>query len=61
MPGALTENAVDNLVIPFSLLVFIGITEVAGGIGLMVLAVIFARIAYERRAIVGELRNSLSR
>ncbi|MFI5720383.1 DoxX family protein [Nocardia sp. NPDC051750] len=98
MPNALTDNAPENLVIPFGLLIFIGIVEVAGGIGLMVprltalaaaglsvltvlaagtqafiadkpamaifplvLAAIFAWIAYERRAGVTDLRNSPSR
>lgn len=97
MPGTLVENAVDNLTIPFGLLIFIGVAEVAGGIGLMVprlaalaatglsvltvlaagtqaflvgkpamaifplvLAAIFAWIAYERRDGITELRNSLS-
>ncbi|MFC8526181.1 DoxX family protein [Nocardia sp. NPDC057227] len=36
MPGTLAENAVDNLAFPVWLLVFIGVAEVAGGIGLMV-------------------------
>ncbi|WP_459545652.1 DoxX family protein [Nocardia sp. X0981] len=36
IPHILTENAVENLTIPFGLLVFIGVAEVAGGIGLMV-------------------------
>lgn len=98
MPGTLSENASANLSIPFALLIFIGVAEVAGGIGLMVrklsalaaaglsvltvlaagtqafiadmpgmaifplvLAAIFAWIAYERRGTVAELRNSLSR
>lgn len=98
MPNALTENAVDALTFPFALLIFIGIVEVAGGIGLMVprlsalaaaglsvltvlaagtqaflagapamaifplvLAAIFAWIAYERRATVAELRDTLAR
>ncbi|HEX2213542.1 MAG TPA: DoxX family protein [Mycobacterium sp.] len=98
MPNALTENAPENLTIPFALLIFIGVVEVAGGIGLLVrqlsalaaaglsvltvlaagtqafiadkpsmaifplvLAAIFAWIAYERRATVIELRNSLAR
>ncbi|MFC3965026.1 DoxX family protein [Nocardia jiangsuensis] len=98
MPGALSENASANLSIPFALIIFIGVAEVAGGIGLMVpkvsalaaaglsvltvlaagtqafiadkpgmaifplvLAAIFAWIAYERRGTVTELRNSLSR
>ncbi|UGT61608.1 DoxX family protein [Nocardia asteroides] len=98
MPGALSENASANLSIPFALIIFIGVAEVAGGIGLMVprlsalaaaglavltvlaagtqafiadkpgmalfplvLAAIFAWIAYERRGTVAELRNSLSR
>lgn len=98
MPNALTDNAPENLTIPFALLIFIGIVEVAGGIGLMVprlsalaaagltvltvlaagtqafiadkpamaifplvLAAIFAWIAYERRATVTDLRNSFAR
>ncbi|MFC8045509.1 DoxX family protein [Nocardia sp. NPDC057353] len=98
MPGTLSENASANLSIPFALLIFIGVAEVAGGIGLMVpklsalaaaglsvltvlaagtqafiadmpgmaifplvLAAIFAWIAYERRGTVAELRNALSR
>lgn len=98
IPSTLTENAVENLTFPFGLLVFIGVAEVAGGIGLMVprlsaaaaaglsvltvlaagtqafladkpsmaifplvLAAIFAWITYERRATLGELRNTLSR
>ncbi|WP_040799248.1 DoxX family protein [Nocardia higoensis] len=98
MPNSLIENAPENLAIPFGLLIFIGVAEVAGGIGLMVprlsalaaaglsvltvlaagtqafiadkpamaifplvLAAIFAWIAYERRATVTDLRNSLSR
>lgn len=36
IPSTLTENAVENLTFSFGLLVFIGVTEVAGGIGLMV-------------------------
>lgn len=98
MPNALTDNAPENLTIPFALLIFIGVVEVAGGIGLMVprlsalaaaglsvltvlaagtqafiadkpsmaifplvLAAIFAWIAFERRSTVTDLRNSLSR
>ncbi|NKY58684.1 DoxX family protein [Nocardia flavorosea] len=98
MPHALSDNASENLSIPFALLVFIGVAEVAGGIGLMVprlsalaaagltvltvlaagtqafiadkpsmaifplvLAAIFAWIAYERRATVTGLRNSVAR
>ncbi|MBF6175044.1 DoxX family protein [Nocardia blacklockiae] len=36
MPTALAENASANLTIPLGLLIFIGVAEVAGGIGLMV-------------------------
>ncbi|MFI6312225.1 DoxX family protein [Nocardia fusca] len=98
IPNALADNAPENLTIPFGLLVFIGVVEVAGGIGLLVprvsalaavglsvltvlaagtqafiadkpamaifplvLAAIFAWIAYERRAGVTGLRDSLSR
>ncbi|MEU2042832.1 DoxX family protein [Nocardia niwae] len=98
IPNTLTDNAPENLTIPFGLLIFIGVVEVAGGIGLMVprlsalaaaglsvltvlaagtqafiadkpamaifplvLAAIFAWIAYERRATITDLRNSLSR
>ncbi|MEU1953947.1 DoxX family protein [Nocardia rhamnosiphila] len=98
MPNALADNAPENLTIPFALLIFIGVVEVAGGIALMVprltalaavglsvltvlaagtqafiadkpamaifplvLAAIFAWIAYERRAGVTALRDSLSR
>ncbi|WP_328391554.1 DoxX family protein [Nocardia sp. NBC_00416] len=98
MPNALVDNAPENLTIPFGLLIFIGVVEVAGGIGLMVprlsalaaaglsvltvlaagtqafiagepamgifplvLAAVFAWIAYERRATITDLRNSLSR
>ncbi|WP_280460771.1 DoxX family protein [Nocardia carnea] len=98
MPNTLTENAVNNLTFPLALLIFIGVVEVAGGIGLMVprlsalaaaglsvltvlaagtqafiagkpamaifplvLAAIFAWIAYERRATVTDLRNSFAR
>ncbi|MBF6353056.1 DoxX family protein [Nocardia higoensis] len=98
MPNALAENAPENLTIPLGLLIFIGVAEVAGGIGLMVprlsalaaaglsvltvlaaatqafivgkpamaifplvLAAIFAWIAYERRATLADLRNSFSR
>ncbi|MGW0181091.1 DoxX family protein [Nocardia sp. NPDC003345] len=98
MPNSLVENAPENLTIPFGLLIFIGVVEVAGGIALMVprlsalaaaglsvltvlaagtqaflagepamaifplvLAAIFAWIAYERRATIADLRNSLTR
>ncbi|MFB8277905.1 DoxX family protein [Nocardia colli] len=98
MPNTLMENAPANLTIPFGLLVFIGVAEVAGGIGLLVprlsalaaaglsvltvlaagsqaflagqpamaifplvLAAIFAWLAYERRATLTDLRNSLTR
>ncbi|WP_063000050.1 DoxX family protein [Nocardia jinanensis] len=98
MPNALADNAPENLTIPFGLLIFIGVVEVAGGICLMVprlsalaaaglsvltvlaaatqafiadkpamgifplvLAAIFAWIAYERRATLTDLRTSLSR
>jgi uncharacterized membrane protein len=98
MPNTLMDNAPENLTIPLGLLIFIGVVEVAGGIGLMVprlsalaaaglsvltvlaagtqafiadqpamgifplvLAAIFAWIAYERRATITDLRNSLSR
>ncbi|MET7773500.1 DoxX family protein [Nocardia sp. NPDC005366] len=98
MPNALTDNAPENLTIPIGLLIFIGVVEVAGGIGLMVprlsalaaaglsvltvlaaatqafiadkpamgifplvLAAIFAAIAYERRAGLTDLRNALTR
>ncbi|WP_039827378.1 DoxX family protein [Nocardia testacea] len=98
IPGVLTDNAPENLTIPFALLIFIGVVEVAGGIGLMVprlaapaaaglsvltvlaagtqafiadkpemaifplaLAAIFAWIAYERRASLTELRDTLTR
>ncbi|MBF6357313.1 DoxX family protein [Nocardia higoensis] len=98
MPNALAENAPENLTIPLALLIFIGVAEVAGGIGLMVprlsalaaaglsvltvlaaatqafiadkpamaifplvLAAIFAWIAYERRATVADLRNLFAR
>ncbi|MET8650946.1 DoxX family protein [Nocardia aurea] len=98
MPNALTDNAPENLTIPIGLLIFIGVVEVAGGIGLMVpklsalaaaglsvltvlaaatqafiadkpamaifplvLAAIFAWIAYERRATLTDLRDSLTR
>ncbi|MEV0354611.1 DoxX family protein [Nocardia sp. NPDC050697] len=98
MPGTIAENSVDSVAIPVGLLIFIGIAEVAGGIGLMVrklsalaaaglsvltvlaagtqafladkpgmaifplvLAAVFAWIAYERRGTVAELRNALSR
>ncbi|MFJ1455312.1 DoxX family protein [Nocardia sp. N2S4-5] len=36
MPTALADNAPENLTIPLGLLIFIGVVEVAGGIGLMV-------------------------
>lgn len=36
IPNTLADNAPENLTIPLGLLVFIGIVEVAGGIGLMV-------------------------
>lgn len=92
IPNMLMENAPENLTIPLGLLIFIGVVEVAGGIGLMVprvsalaaaglsvltvlaaatqafiadapsmaifplvLAAIFAWIAYERRATVSSL------
>ncbi|WP_063062807.1 DoxX family protein [Nocardia sienata] len=98
IPNVLADNAPENLTIPFGLLVFIGVVEVAGGIGLMVprlsalaaaglsvltvlaagtqafiadkpamaifplvLAAIFAWIAYERRSGITDLRTSLSR
>ncbi|MEV3960636.1 DoxX family protein [Nocardia sp. NPDC050193] len=98
IPNALADNAPENLTFPFALLVFIGLVEVAGGIGLLVprltalaavglsvltvlaagtqafiagqpamaifplvLAAIFAWIAYERRAGVAALRDSLPR
>lgn len=98
MPNTLMENAPANFTIPLGLLIFIGVAEVAGGIGLLVprlsalaaaglsvltvlaagsqaflaglpamatfplvLAAIFAWIAYERRATITDLRNSLSR
>ncbi|MEU2253407.1 DoxX family protein [Nocardia xishanensis] len=98
IPNTLADNAPENLTIPLGLLIFIGVVEVAGGIGLMVprlsalaaaglsvltvlaagtqafiagkpamaifplvLAAIFAWIAYERRATISDLRNSLSR
>ncbi|MGW1739696.1 DoxX family protein [Nocardia sp. NPDC001965] len=98
IPNSLTENAPENLTIPFGLLIFIGVVEVAGGIALMVprlsalaaaglsvltvlaagtqaflagepamaifplvLAAIFAWIAYERRATVTDLRKTFSR
>ncbi|WP_280474429.1 DoxX family protein [Nocardia asiatica] len=98
IPNTLADNAPENLTIPLGLLIFIGIVEVAGGIGLMVprvsalaaaglsvltvlaaatqafiadkpmmgifplvLAAIFALIAYERRATLTDPRNSLSR
>ncbi|WP_280398495.1 DoxX family protein [Nocardia carnea] len=98
MPNALMESEPANLTIPFALLIFIGVVEVAGGIGLMVprltalaaaglsvltvlaagtqaflagepqmaifplvLAAIFAWIAYERRAGVTDLRAALAR
>lgn len=98
MPHTIMENAPANLTIPLGLLIFIGVAEVSGGIGLMVprlsalaaaglsvltvlaagtqafiadqpsmaifplvLAAIFAWIAYERRATLTDLRNSFSR
>ncbi|WP_280381530.1 DoxX family protein [Nocardia wallacei] len=98
MPASLAENTSENLSMPLGLLIFIGIAEVAGGIGLMVprlsalaaaglavltvlaagtqafiadkpamaifplaLAAIFVWIAYQRRATLTELRNTLSR
>ena len=98
IPNTLMDNAPENLTIPFGLLIFIGVVEVAGGIALMVpslsalaaaglcvltvlaagtqafiadkpamaifplvLAAIFAWIAYERRATIADLRNSLTR
>ncbi|MFG1793622.1 DoxX family protein [Nocardia sp. NPDC049149] len=98
IPNTLMDNAPENLTIPFGLLIFIGIVEVAGGIGLMVprlsalaaaglsvltvlaaatqafiadkpamgifplvLAAIFAWIAYERRATLTDLHNTLTR
>ncbi|WP_067852202.1 DoxX family protein [Nocardia shimofusensis] len=98
IPNTLADNAPENLTIPFGLLIFIGVVEVAGGIGLMVprlsalaaaglsvltvlaaatqafiadkpmmgifplvLAAIFAWLAYERRATVVDLRNSFAR
>ncbi|GAB2667612.1 DoxX family protein [Nocardia goodfellowii] len=98
MPNTLIENAPQNLSFPFGLLIFIGVVEVAGGIGLMVprlsalaaaglsvltvlaaatqafiagqpgmaifplvLAAIFAWIAYERRTTLTDLRDALSR
>ncbi|MFD5180457.1 DoxX family protein [Nocardia sp. NPDC058379] len=36
IPNMLMDNAPENLTIPLGLLVFIGLAEVAGGIGLMV-------------------------
>ncbi|GAB2695623.1 DoxX family protein [Nocardia thraciensis] len=36
MPNALIDSAPENLTFPFGLLIFIGVVEVAGGIGLMV-------------------------
>ncbi|MBF6455123.1 DoxX family protein [Nocardia cyriacigeorgica] len=98
MPQSLVDNAPENLTIPIGLLIFIGVVEVAGGIGLMVpklsalaaaglsvltvlaaatqafiadapemsifplvLAAIFAWIAYERRATIADLRTAVSR
>ncbi|MEU1206913.1 DoxX family protein [Nocardia sp. NPDC005825] len=98
IPNTLMDNAPENLTIPFGLLIFIGVAEVAGGIGVMVprlsalaaaglsvltvlaaatqafiadkpsmaifplvLAAIFAWIAYERRAGITDLRAALSR
>ncbi|MEV0437102.1 MULTISPECIES: DoxX family protein [Nocardia] len=92
IPNTLMENGAANFTIPFGLLIFIGVVEVAGGIGLMVprlsglaavglsvltvlaaatqafiadlpgmaifplvLAAIFAWIAYERRATITAL------
>ncbi|MDO3646167.1 DoxX family protein [Nocardia mangyaensis] len=92
IPNTLMENAPENLAIPLGLLIFIGVVEVAGGIGLLVprvsalaaiglsvltvlaaatqafiadkpamaifplvLAAIFAWIAYERRATITSL------
>ncbi|WP_040791869.1 DoxX family protein [Nocardia paucivorans] len=98
IPHVLAENTSENLTVPFGVLVFIGLAEVAGGLGLMVprlcapaaaglcvltvlaagtqafiadrpamavfplvLAAIFAWIAYQRRAGLTELRAMLSR
>ncbi|NEW41656.1 DoxX family protein [Nocardia cyriacigeorgica] len=98
IPQALMDNAPENLTIPIGLLIFIGLVEVAGGVGLMVpkvsalaaagltvltvlaaatqafiadapemaifplvLAAIFAWIAYERRSTIADLRSALSR
>ncbi|MBL1079843.1 DoxX family protein [Nocardia sp. 2] len=98
IPHLLADNAPENLTIPMALLIFIGLAEVSGGIGLMVprltslaaagltiltilaaatqafiadkpamaifplvLAAIFTWIAYERRAGLTTLRNSLLR
>ncbi|WP_067549155.1 DoxX family protein [Nocardia crassostreae] len=98
IPNMLMDNAPENLTIPLALLIFIGVVEIAGGVGLMVrrvsalaaaglsvltvlaagtqafiadkpsmaifplvLAAIFAWIAYERRTTITDLRNSLSR
>ncbi|MFE6925099.1 DoxX family protein [Nocardia sp. NPDC057663] len=36
IPNMLMDNAPENLTIPLGLLIFIGVAEVAGGIGLMV-------------------------
>ncbi|MFD0000353.1 DoxX family protein [Nocardia sp. NPDC127526] len=36
IPNMLMDNAPENLTIPIGLLIFIGVVEVAGGIGLMV-------------------------
>ncbi|MGS2810320.1 DoxX family protein [Nocardia sp. MW-W600-9] len=36
IPNMLMDNAPENLTIPIGLLIFIGLAEVAGGIGLMV-------------------------
>ncbi|MGW6423548.1 DoxX family protein [Nocardia sp. NPDC055053] len=36
IPNMLMDNPPENLTIPFGLLIFIGVAEVAGGIGLMV-------------------------
>ncbi|MEV0252513.1 DoxX family protein [Nocardia sp. NPDC050712] len=98
MPQSLMDNAPANLTIPLGLLIFIGVVEVAGGIGLLVprlsalaaggltivtvlaaatqafiadapemaifplvLAAIFAWIAYERRGTLADLRATLKR
>ncbi|MFE3446947.1 DoxX family protein [Nocardia sp. NPDC059180] len=36
IPQSLMDNAPENLTIPIGLLIFIGLVEVAGGVGLMV-------------------------